>query len=387
MKVLAIVFLIIIGILPGSAMAQKEKIPVILLTDLYYPAQDPGDNLDLIMGYALPEIDLRAIILDITDEFRKDSAFVFNLIMQRGGPREPGVIPVMQMNYLFDKAVPFAIGPMKPLDSADDKKENAPAFQQAGIDLLIRSLEQSNQPVHILSFGSARTIAAAYNRRPELLKEKVKMIHLSAGNSAYDGPVKSENVWDNIPGGEWNVALDVHAFVRLLRSDLPVSVYPCAGKKGVFSPDPYNTYWKMKDIAFVRQMDPRLQRYIDDIFTPQARIDYLGTLDQEQTFVSRKSPHHVWETAIWINVSGRSLVRNAAGQYRILPAGERKETDTLVSYRMQPCNLQVPDSGHFTFRPAVTSDKYIYYRPDPLQNEAALQEALPELYLSFKTKK
>lgn len=41
-----------------------SKIPVIVITDLYHPAQDPGDNFDLLMAYALPNIDLKAVILD-----------------------------------------------------------------------------------------------------------------------------------------------------------------------------------------------------------------------------------------------------------------------------------------------------------------------------------
>ena len=47
------------------------SIPVIDSTDLYHPPQDPGDNVDLIMPFALPEIDLRAVILDATEEFRQ----------------------------------------------------------------------------------------------------------------------------------------------------------------------------------------------------------------------------------------------------------------------------------------------------------------------------
>ena len=39
----------------------RRRVPVIDTTDLYHPHQDCGDNRDLIVPYALPEIDLRAV--------------------------------------------------------------------------------------------------------------------------------------------------------------------------------------------------------------------------------------------------------------------------------------------------------------------------------------
>lgn len=42
----------------GKASGQYKKIPVVVITDLYHPYQDPGDNMDLIMGFGLPDVDL-----------------------------------------------------------------------------------------------------------------------------------------------------------------------------------------------------------------------------------------------------------------------------------------------------------------------------------------
>jgi len=71
----------------GPCILGATKIPVIDVTDLYHPCQDIGDNFDLITAYALPEIDLRAVILDCTDEWRSGSRL------------DPGFIPVTQLNY------------------------------------------------------------------------------------------------------------------------------------------------------------------------------------------------------------------------------------------------------------------------------------------------
>lgn len=365
---------------------ENKRIPVIVVSDLYYPPQDQGDNFDLITGFALPEIDLLAVILDITDDFRKDSIFAFNMFNDVGGPREPGIIPVTQLNYIFDKTVPFAIGPMTPMRSERDHMEDVPKFEQEGVNLLLKTLKSSKHPVDILSFGSARVIAVAYNRNPDLFKKKVRMIHISAGNSSFSEDETTSNIWSEILGGEWNVALDVYAFTRLLRSDLPLSLYPCAGRNGVFSTDEYNTYWRMENLDFIKQMDPKLRCYLDDVFSPKLRYDFLKGMELNDNFTFRKSPHHVWETAVWINVSQRILILDKGKSYRIIPKESLEKTDRIIDYQMLPCKLSVHDNGNFNF--TITSDKtntLIYHRPDPGENEKALQQALPYLYISFKT--
>lgn len=79
------------------------------VTDLYLPASDWGDNFDLVTAYGLPEIDLKAVILDITQTERK------------AWTRDPGFIEVEQLNYIFDRNVPFAVGPFEKMRSLDDK--------------------------------------------------------------------------------------------------------------------------------------------------------------------------------------------------------------------------------------------------------------------------
>ncbi|MCX5758870.1 MAG: hypothetical protein NTU83_10275, partial [Candidatus Hydrogenedentes bacterium] len=62
----------------GVALGEAEpagrsgrSVPLIDITDLYHPPQDPGDNLDMIAAYALPEVDLKAVILDVTQRYRR----------------------------------------------------------------------------------------------------------------------------------------------------------------------------------------------------------------------------------------------------------------------------------------------------------------------------
>ena len=78
------------------------KTPLIDVTDLYHPHQDFGDNFDLLLPYALAdEIDLRAVVLDCTQRFREARADHPNPDYRDfHGPRDPGFVPVLQLNYL-----------------------------------------------------------------------------------------------------------------------------------------------------------------------------------------------------------------------------------------------------------------------------------------------
>ena len=190
----------------------NRRVALIDTTDLYHPPQDAGDNFDLIAAYALPEVDLKAVVLDATE----------NSFHLEGGPRDPGFIPVLQLNSIFGRNIPCGTTPFLAMKSPGDKMLDAPAFQQFGVELLLDTLRRSPQPCEITVFGSARSVAVALNRQPDLLRARVRRIHLSAGTCS--GKYL-----------EWNVSLDRHAIVRLLRSELPIAIYPCATKDGCFA--------------------------------------------------------------------------------------------------------------------------------------------------------
>src|SRR5271157_3099090 len=121
------------GLVLQAARPNSSRVPIIDITDLYHPFQDPGDNLDLIYAFGFPEIDLRAVILDVTDAFRRPLSNAPFMWHDPNGPREPGIIPVSQLNYIFDRQIPYAVGPFTAMRSTEDKMLNLPAFQQTGI--------------------------------------------------------------------------------------------------------------------------------------------------------------------------------------------------------------------------------------------------------------
>jgi len=358
------------------------KVPIIDVTDLYHPYQDVGDNFDLVAAYGLPEVDLKAVILDAHDSFRKpvsDHPLLTKSWIDRSGPRDPGFIPVLQLNYIFNRNVPAAVGPFTMMKSPQDKMLDIPAFQQQGVELILQVLRESKEPVSIVSFGSSRPIAVAYNRDPKLFHAKVKQIHLSAGASSPDFL-------------EWNVGLDPNAVVCLLRSDLPIAIYPCAvGEKegGPFGYGPHNSFYKTPNVQFIQQMDPLLRRYMAYAFGRVTRSDFLRAMEEDfpdqLTASAYSQPHNVWETSTWTRVSNRRLVRRADGHYRMIPAGEVRSTDKVMLNDLRPCRVKVRDDGIFSFELTDQPSNFsIYDRGDPYENERAFAEALPELYVSFR---
>ncbi|NOX54091.1 MAG: hypothetical protein GXP27_06555 [Planctomycetes bacterium] len=351
------------------------RVPVIDVTDLYHPPQDVGDNFDLVTAYALPEIELRAVVLDCTEAFRKPVADHPNMHPDPTGPRDAGIIPVTQLNYIFDRNVPFGVGPFRAMRSPDDPMRDVPTFQQTGIELILETLRKSKQRVQIVSFGSARAIAAAFNRAPNLMRAKVRRIHLCAGA---DSPAFLE----------WNVLLDPNAIVRLLRSDLPIAIYPCATKDGPFAYSRHNTYWCLPDLAFVKRMEPRLRRYLCFALERKSRADFLRAMDEDWPVDFDRSAytrrHKVWETAVWAQVSGRRLVRRGGGPFRFRPSGQVRPSDQVIPETLRPCRVKVRDNGAFTFEfTDGPTNFFIYERGDPKSYEQACREAIPALYLSF----
>jgi len=354
-----------------------KKVPIIDITDLYFPPQDVGDNFDIVAAYALPEVELKAVILDATEKFRQPIADDMNPMFRdmRGIGRDPGLISIAQMNYIFDRDVPAAAGPFTTMADPEDKLEHVPKFQQKGIQLLMNALRNSEEKVQILSFGSARALAAAYNREPDLLRRKVERVHLAAGSSSGEFM-------------EWNVLLDPNAIVCLLKSDLPIDIYPCATGEGPFAYGHHNTYWNLDSMSFIKDMAPRLRRYLGFAIGHVQRLDYLRALDEDlpdsvMEAVYRQS-HHVWETAIWAQVAGLKLARSADGTYRLKRQDEIVAGDVILREEMRPCRLKVEKSGAFEFEYTDGPSNFrIYYRENYDVYETAMRQALPQLYKSL----
>ena len=368
-------------ILASCSVTEQEsgKVPVIVITDLYTPAQDPDDNFDILLPFAVENIDLKAVVFDVTEAFRKPGP-------RNAVRRDPGFISVSQLNYLFDTDVPCGCAPFTEMVSESDAKMSASSFETKGIDLLFEVLEKSDKPVHIVSTGSCRPLAVAYNRNPRLMtSDKVAQVHIVAGSSSPEFL-------------EWNIALDTLAAACVLKSDMNMALYPCATEDGPFDAGINNAYWGLRTLDFITEMESGLRNYCVYSFLSKTDIDYLNYLDmplpvedaealnsywREASVACR---HHVWTIATWQQVAGLKLITGPDGNAEFKSASEVQADDVVFDEGLKYVRLDVKDNGLFSFEYAdEPTNVQIYYRSDPEENEKLLNMALPKLYRNFKT--
>ena len=207
-------FLVLFVVTSCSSDINQEKIPVIYVSDLYHPFEDLDDHFDIAALYSLAQFDVKAIIIDNAKPYKKN----------------PGIIPIEQLNCITERNTPVYVGLIEPLKSADDKGEDQSAYQE-GCSAILRHIEKSAKKVTIISVGSLRDIAAAYNRDSLLFKKKVDKLVIFIGEA---------NRKDNI---EYNVSLDKFAFINVMNNIANVWWVPCFDG-GVWKNNGNASFWR-----------------------------------------------------------------------------------------------------------------------------------------------
>jgi len=311
-------------------------IPLVHLTDLYHPPQDPDDLIDLATLAGLAEYDLKGVILDVTRKFLLAAPEGFD------SKRDPGFIPVTQLGYLLGRSIPVGVGPIDPLTNPKDDASDRNVKEQGGIRLLLDILEGSSRPVLVSVVGSARVLTAAFNRRPHLVKEKVLAVLLNAGSSA--GPKR-----------EWNVALDPYAYIGLWRSGLPIRWYPCATESGAFNPDhEHGTFWKTRHKDILGSVLPSMRSWFAFALEKKSRADFVAAIGEEvdATHWDRilGEDRNMWSTASLVMGAGRCLAKTLLG-WRFVPSADA--TGDVWKWQMDQIEASVNDQAEVQWRLAT----------------------------------
>lgn len=324
----------------ASAADAGTRVPIIYSTDLFHPPDDPDDDVDLATLFALAELDVRAVILDLG-------------MQQRA---KPGKIPLAQMMALTGRQVPFATGLWHPLKYPGDKALTQLEPLQAGVKLILATLRDASEKVTIVMTGSARDAVAAFNRDEALFRRKVARIYFNDGNS----------------GGrelQWNPELDPQAYVRLMTAELPV--YWCPAFAGGATPEAliagelqtlqHQAYWKFVQ----REVYGGLAKPLQNFFlyalgheSPQTE-DPLAYLQREPESGLRErawdEARNMWSTASLYHAARRELYRRGdswaalseprpgfelAPQYEFVPASVTVDRDLRTSLTVGRSNGQ-----------------------------------------------
>jgi hypothetical protein len=280
----------------------------------------------------------------------------------------------VQLGYLLARPIPVAVGPFEPLRHDGDTARDRPTTEQSGIELLLSTLRASPEPVVISIVGSARVVAAAFNREPELMRTRTRAILLNAGATS-----KTKT--------EWNVNLDLVAFRTIWNSGLPVHWYPCATERGAFDEDhEYGTFWKATHETLLHDLSPGLRAWFSYALSGYQRGDIIGVLREEvigatwEHLLSAK--RNLWSTASLVMAAGRSLAQTSDG-WRFVSSGESSVSAWPMF--LDPIAARVKVDGEVDWESTVDSTNYRIFRRQPgRQYGMAMAEALHALLMSLQ---
>lgn len=266
----------------GTVTVELTQVPVIYCTDLFHPHDDPDDHFDIASLYAMEEMDIQGIVLD---QGKKQDL-------------QPGRIPVEQMNYLTGRDVPYAIGLSEPLRSPDDPAVNEPEKYQKGVHMILDILESSHDPVTIITVGSLRDVAAAFNRKPDLFKKRVSRLMIFIGEASAGSR-------------EWNVGVDPNAFIRIMNSGLPIWWIPCFDG-GNFKNKGNASFWKATHADLLKYASDRVMNFFIYALLKKDSPDHLGFIgtkvDEKDRERLLKGARNLWCAAVFTEAAGRKII-------------------------------------------------------------------------------
>ncbi len=298
-----------------SGRAEKRaagKVPVIYCSDLFHPPDDPDDWFDLATAFSIDALDIRGIVLDQGEKQ-----------MQRTGRN-----PIAAMIAITGKKVPSVYGLPKKLKSPSDKGLDQPQTFQEGVKLILGILRKSDRKVTLIAVGSLRDVCAAFNRAPQLFKGKVERLYVVAGHS--DG------------GNEYNVKLDPHAYVGVMRSGLPIYWLPCFGR------EPFVSKWAFKQGELLESWALEVQNYFAyglmkvDYTKVDAVLALYKPIPEEVKKKVWAMGRSMWSTASFIDASGRTVIL-ADGRWRVIPRRDAKKRNPV--FRFVRAKVTISDKG------------------------------------------
>jgi hypothetical protein len=314
--------------------SRQPTVPIIYTTDLYHPHDDPDDHFDLATLFAIPDFDIRAIAIDTG----------------KRGVNRPGIVAIRQMMHITGRTVPYSTGLIENLRSQDDRAEQQTAEAQAGVQLILREIQESKTSVTIFTAGSLRDVAAAYNRDPDLLKTKVARLYVNAGES--NG------------GKEWNVGLDPNAYFRILTSSLPVHWVPCYGANG------YLSLWSFRQGDVLDSAPLALQNYLVYALTkatPKERDPMKALMEPISDDVKKKIwaiRRKMWCTGAFLHAAGRKN----------------------PTFSFEKVAVQIDDKGNTRIAPDGKGLPILTFRrsDDQAAYEGSMRETLRDLFANIR---
>lgn len=363
MKPFVIPCLLNVFLAMGAAQASESpgRIPVLYCTDLFHPHDDPDDHFDLAALYAIPEIEIRGIVLD---QGAKQE-------------RKPGRIPVEQLNALTGRDIPWAIGLSAELKQPSDKGLDEPEKYQAGVNLILKVLQESRDRVLIVAVGSLRDLAAALNRNPALFAAKVSKLVIFIGDA--QGAFR-----------EYNVGLDPKAYARVMNSGLPIYWVPCFDG-GLWKNKGNASYWQAPHAELLKDASSPVWNYFIYALLVRNVPDPTKFLQEnrpeaERTQVQQMKPRNLWSAAVFPFVAGRKYVIRKERTLSVPESDLRPDDKVVDLFTFQPVRVKVDPDGRESFADLQGSPEVLrFHITDPQRFPEAMTSVTRDLIKELGT--
>jgi len=355
----------------GAQLPKRDAppIPVLHVTDLFRPHNDPDDHWDLACAYALARegaYELRGILIDFP--LRKDW--------------DPDIAGASQMNQIAGLTVPVLVGAPRRIDPVASAPESGLAL--TGIRSFLRLLRNSPRPAVVHVLGSCRDVAMAAELEPELFAAKCAALYLNAGSGARD-PEKAARL-------EYNVALDPASYAAIFRLRCPVYWLPCfeevpAPPDHTMRVGPYGSFYRFRQDAILPHLSPRVQNYFADMFRhgrsgtgvapgisgASGWLQYLlGPPDAALLEQQGAQERNMWCTAGFLHAAGLTVLRNGT----IVPVTDAPQP----VFTFDPIRVECDGKGITRWRDDPgANDRFILHVRDPEQYGPAMTTAMRTL--------
>ena len=352
--------------------------PVIYTSDLFHPHADPDDHWDLVTVYALASkgmIELQGICLNWPCErvFKQ----YFNTPIG-----DPAVISIAQMNYITGKTIPCCVGSDKEMKSLYDTQSD---YHINGVNMIINTLRLADHKVMIHIVGSARDVAIAGNREPDLFAQKCAAIYLVAGRS--DGDPNS-----------YNVTLDCQAFARIFQLPCPVYWVPClkAIKDNKVVLGEYDCWYTFKQREILPDLSNNMQNFFIFAFKPgwqpnpkseaeksfsYASLQWLravtGEPDNQAVTKYGSFERNMWSTPAFLHCAGKTVTCEGEIIDR-----EKLEKDNAV-FAFKPVKIKIKDDKVIKWSLTEESTNRYIFQKNIKYYDFAMTKALRELLISL----
>ncbi len=326
-------------------------------TDLFRPHNDPDDHWDLACAFAIARIGkcpLAGVLID-----HPPGPPILN------HASDPDLGSVAQLSFLTGVIPPVAIGSPRLFSARDDLASTA---APVGVEFVLKLLRESAVPVAISIVGSARDVAEAIAREPELFAKKCSRIYLCAGNGCPD-PEKIKVL-------EWNVGIDPAGYAQIFRAPCPIYWLPCLDDEDRVASceaKPYASHFRFLQSDILPELPQPLQNFFAFMYAKRDSSFWLTALrDRFDDVLSQQAGLYrmMYSTPLFFDVAG--LCVTTSGDVR--PKTEKRND---WAYQFESIKIDCDARGATQWQPAGSeADRYVLHVLDVDAYPAAMTKAM-----------